>query len=112
MAKSIYDYFHNPKNVSIIEQLIEAGVSPEKPESTSSYKKTGKTAVVTGTLKNFTREQAQEQLRLKGYKVTSSVSSKTDIVVAGENPGSKLDKARALGIKVIDEQGLLDILNN
>jgi hypothetical protein len=65
---------------------------------------------VTGTLEKFTREEAQEQLKLKGYKVTSSLSKKTDLLVAGKNPGSKLDKANALGIKVIDEQGLLDIL--
>ena len=73
---------------------------------------TGKTAVVTGTLENFTREEAQEKLRLKGYKVTSSVSSKTYLVVAGKNPGSKIDKARSFGIKVIDEQEFLDILRD
>ncbi len=112
MAKSIFDYFHNPKNVSVIEQLIEAGVTPEKTVSVSSDKNTGKTAVVTGTLEKFTRQEAEEKLKLKGYKVTSSVSKKTDLVVAGQNPGSKLDKAIALGIKVIDEQEFLDILNS
>ena len=112
MAKSIFEYFHNPKNVSVIEELLEEGISPEKPQKVSSDKNIDQTAVVTGTLENFTREQAQEQLRLRGYKVTWSVSSKTDLVVAGKNPGSKLDKARALGIKVIDEEEFLDILKS
>ncbi|MBN1975083.1 MAG: NAD-dependent DNA ligase LigA [Sedimentisphaerales bacterium] len=110
MAASIFEYFHNTKNVSVIEELLAAGVAPEKPKSASSDKNIDKTAVVTGTLENFTREQAQEQLRLKGYKVTSTVSAKTALVVAGKNPGSKLDKAKSLGVKVIDEQEFLDIL--
>jgi DNA ligase (NAD+) len=110
VAKSIYEYFHNSKNVSIINKLLEAGVTPEKPLKASSDKNADKSAVVTGTLDNFTREQAQEQLRLKGYKVTLSVTKKTNLVLAGKNPGSKLDKAIALGIKVIDEQEFLDIL--
>jgi DNA ligase (NAD+) len=110
VAKSIYEYFHNSKNLSIIEQLLEAGIAPEKPSKISSDKNAGMSAVVTGTLDKFTREQAQEQLRLKGYKVTSSVTKKTNLVLAGKNPGSKLDKAIALGIKVIDEQEFLNIL--
>ena len=66
--------------------------------------------MVTGTLENFTREEAQEKLRLKGYKVTSSVSSKTDIVVAGKNPGSKLDKALQFGVKIIKEEDFIKML--
>ncbi len=112
LPKSIFEYFHDAKNLLVIDKLVKAGVNPEKSKKVSSDKKTGKTAVVTGTLEKFTREEAQEQLRIKGYKVASSVSSKTSLVVAGKNPGSKLDKARTLGIKIIDEQEFLDILNS
>lgn len=112
VAKSIFEYFHDEKNISVINNLLAAGLSPQKPEPVSSKKSTGLTAVVTGTLEKFTREEAQEQLKLKGYKVTSTVSKKTSLLVAGKNPGSKFDKANALGIKVVDEQGLLDILGS
>jgi DNA ligase (NAD+) len=111
-AKSIFEYFQNEKNISVIKQMLDSGIKPEKPVRVSSDKIIEKTVVLTGTLENFTREQAQEQLRLKGYKVTSSVSASTDLVIAGKDPGSKLDKARALGIKVIDEQEFLDILKS
>ena len=112
IPSSIYEYFHDEKNLAVINKLLEAGLAPEKPAPVSSKKSTGLTAVVTGTLEKFTREEAKEQLKLKGYKVTATVSKKTNLLVAGKNPGSKLDKANALGIKVIDEQGLLDILNS
>jgi DNA ligase (NAD+) len=109
---SIFEYFQNPKNISIIDNLLNAGVTPKKTKKASSDKITGKTVVITGTLENFTRQQVEEKLKLKGYKVTSSVSKKTDFVLAGENPGSKLEKALSLGIKVIDEKEFLDILKS
>ena len=112
MAKSIYEYFQDAKNISIINQFLAAGVTLEKPAKASSDKITEKTAVITGTLENLTRQQAEEKLKLKGYKVTSSVSKKTDFVLAGKNPGSKLEKALSLGIKVIDEKEFLDILRS
>ena len=110
MAKSIYEYFQDEKNLSIINQFLAAGITLEKPEKASSDKITGGAVVITGTLENFTRQQAEEKLKLKGYKVTSSVSRKTKFVLAGKNPGSKLEKARSLGIKIIDEREFLDIL--
>ncbi|MBN2589501.1 MAG: NAD-dependent DNA ligase LigA [Sedimentisphaerales bacterium] len=113
VAKSIFEYFHDEKNISIINQLLDdEKFNLEKPAPVNSKKSTGLTAVVTGTLEKFTREEAKEQLKLKGYKVTSTVSKKTSLLVAGKNPGSKLDKANALGIKVVDEQGFLDILGS
>jgi DNA ligase (NAD+) len=112
MAKSIYEYFQDEKNISVIKQFLDTGVTLEKPAKASSDKISGRTVVITGTLENFTRQQVEEKLKLEGYKVTSSVSKKTDFVLAGKNPGSKLEKALSLGVKVIDEKEFLDILNN
>jgi DNA ligase (NAD+) len=71
----------------------------------------GKTFVLTGTLPDLTREQASERIQAAGGRVTSSVSKKTDYVVAGENAGSKLTKAESLGVPVLDEPGLLGLLD-
>ena len=72
----------------------------------------GKTFVLTGTLPGLTREEATERILGQGGKVTTSVSKKTDYVVAGSSPGSKLEKAERLGVAVIDEAGLLDLLSD
>ena len=110
MAKSIFEYFNDPENHSVIEKLIAAGVKPEQPKIRRSDKLTGKTIVVTGTLENFSRQQAEQAIRQAGGKATGSVSKKTDFVLAGENPGSKLDKARKLGIEVIDEKQFMRMI--
>jgi DNA ligase (NAD+) len=110
MAKSIYEYFHDPENQSVIEKLLAAEVKPERPGTQRSEKLAGKTIVVTGTLENFSRQQAEQAIKQAGGKSTSSVSKKTDFVLAGENPGSKLDKARKLGIEVIDEKRFLEMI--
>ena len=110
MAKSIYEYFRDPENSSVIEQLLFAGVKPEQPKTRRSDKLAGKTFVVTGTLENLSRQQAEQAIRQAGGKSSGSVSKKTDFVLAGENPGSKLDKARKLGVEVIDEKQFLKMM--
>jgi DNA ligase (NAD+) len=110
MAESVYEYFRDKKNQTVINGLLAAGVKPERPRAKRSDKLAGKTIVVTGTLKNFTRQQIEQTIRQAGGKASSSVSKKTDFVLAGEEPGSKLDKARQLGVRVIDEKKFLEML--
>ena len=110
MAKSIYEYFRDPENRFVIEKLLAAGVKPEQPKTRRSDKLAGKTIVVTGTLDNLSRQQAEQAIRQAGGKSSSSVSKKTDFVLAGENPGSKLERARKLGVEVIDEKQFLKMI--
>jgi DNA ligase (NAD+) len=111
VAESIYEYFHNDRNIEIIKGLLSTGVKPELPKKAKTKGKlAGKTIVVTGTLENFSRQQIEEAIRNAGGKAVSSVSKNTNFVLAGENPGSKLDKAKQLGIKVIDEREFLKII--
>ncbi len=111
VAESIYEYFHNDRNIAVIKQLLSAGIKPEPPKKTRAKGKlAGKTIVVTGTLENFTRQQAEQAIKNAGGKATGSVSKKTDFVLAGEKPGSKLDKARKLGVKVISEKEFMNML--
>ncbi|MBN2316906.1 MAG: NAD-dependent DNA ligase LigA [Sedimentisphaerales bacterium] len=110
MAQSICEYFSDPENRSVIDQLIKAGVKPEPPETRRSTKLAGKTFVVTGTLENFTRQQAEQAIRQAGAKASSSVSKKTDFVLAGENAGSKLDKAQKLGVEIITEEQFMEMI--
>ncbi|MFZ0034901.1 MAG: NAD-dependent DNA ligase LigA [Sedimentisphaerales bacterium] len=111
VSESIYEYFHNERNIAVIKELLSAGVKPELPKKARAKGKlAGKTIVVTGTLQNFSRQQIEEAIRNAGGKTTSSVSKKTDFVLAGEEPGSKLDKAQKLGVKVIGEKQFLDMI--
>jgi DNA ligase (NAD+) len=111
VAESIYEYFHNDRNIAVIKELLSAGVRPELPKKAKAKGKlAGKTIVVTGTLKNFTRQQAEQAVKDAGGKVSSSVSKNTDFVLAGENSGSKLDKALKLGVEVINEKQFLAML--
>ena len=110
MAKSIYEYFRDFENRSVIDQLLTARVNPEQPKTRRSDKLAGKTIVVTGTLENLSRQQIKQAIRQAGGKSSSSVSKKTDFVLAGENPGSKLEKARKLGVEVIDEKQLMEMM--
>lgn len=113
VAKHISQFFAQPHNIEVIEQLLEAGITwpaiEQADESQLSLK--GQTWVLTGTLTQLNRNDAKAQLQALGAKVAGSVSKNTDCVVAGEAAGSKLAKAQELGVKVIDEQGLLDLLN-
>jgi DNA ligase (NAD+) len=111
VAESVYGFFHNDKNVAVIKELLAAGVKLELPKKAKPKGKlAGKTIVVTGTLANFSREQAEEAIRQAGGKAGSSVSKATDFVLAGENPGSKLDKAHQLSVKVISEKEFMEML--
>jgi DNA ligase (NAD+) len=112
MAKSVYEYFRDSENQSVIDQLLAAGLNPELPAPVQrSEKLTGKTIVVTGTLENFSRQQAEQAIRQAGAKASSSVSKKTDFVLAGENAGSKLDKAKKLGVEVINEEQFMQMIS-
>jgi len=110
MAESVYEYFREPRNRVVIDQMLFVGVKPRQPRAQRSSKLTGKTIVVTGTLENFTRQQIEQTIRQAGAKTSSSLSKKTDFVLAGENPGSKLDKARKLGVEVINEKQFMELL--
>jgi DNA ligase (NAD+) len=111
MAKSVYEYFRDPNNRSVVEQLLDAGVKLQRAAGLRrSDKLAGKTIVVTGELENFTRQQVEQEIKQAGGKPSSSVSKKTDFVLAGKDAGSKLDKALKLGVKVISEQDFLRML--
>ncbi|NPV56206.1 MAG: NAD-dependent DNA ligase LigA [Anaerolineae bacterium] len=107
IAGAIVDWFSQPANRQVLAKLQAAGVTPRQVGAArASNALNGATFVVTGTLPGFTRDGVREFIQSNGGKVTDSVSSKTDFLVVGENPGSKLEKARALGVKVLDENSL------
>ena len=111
VATSIIEYFEDSDNLNNIEKLFEAGVTINKVESVSENATfTNKTVVLTGSLSNFTRPDLTKLLLSMGANVTSSVSKKTDIVIAGTEAGSKLDKAKELNIRIIEEPELMEIL--
>lgn len=112
IAKSVHEFFSIPENVAVIERLRQAGVmlEEEKPENELPQTLVGLTFVLTGTLEHFTRDEAGAQLKAMGAKVSGSVSKKTSFVVAGEAAGSKLTKAESLGVPVLDETALQQIL--
>jgi len=112
IAESVYEYFRDPEHRAVVQELLEAGLKPEPSRKRSRGSLAGRTVVVTGTLKNFTRQQVQQAIKDAGGKPSSAVSGKTDFVLAGENPGSKLEKARKLGVKVIDEQQFLKMIKD
>jgi DNA ligase (NAD+) len=113
MAQSIRLFFDSTENQALIENLISHGVNIQG----ISKQKTGgplqgKTFVLTGTLEHFTRERAGEEIEIRGGKVTNSVSKKTDFVVAGADPGSKIDKAQALGVRIIGEEEFRELISD
>jgi len=113
IAKSIVDWFRRPVNQEFLKKLREAGVWPteQKPsEIREEQPLAGLTFVVTGTLKEFTRDGIKSYLESLGAKVTDSVSKNTSYLLVGENPGSKLEKARQLGVKLISEEELKQII--
>ncbi|HQT00491.1 MAG: DNA ligase (NAD(+)) LigA [Hydrogenophilales bacterium 16-64-46] len=113
VAASILQFFAEPHNLDVVRRLREAGVN--WPESSGLQQSTGrlagKTLVLTGTLPGLTRDAARDRIEAAGGKVAGSVSKKTDFLVAGEDAGSKLAKAHALGVMILDEAGLLAMLD-
>jgi len=111
MITSLCDYIERAENRKVMNELISLGIEGKK--ETMQHEGghlIDKTIVITGTFKNFRRQQIEEAIRKAGAKVTSSVSKNTDFVLAGDNPGSKLDKAHQLQVKVIDENEFLRLL--
>jgi DNA ligase (NAD+) len=110
IADSISAFFSQERNLAIIDKLRAAGVDPKEAPKAAGGPLDGKTFVLTGTLESWSRSEATRAIEERGGKVTSSVSKKTDYVVAGANPGSKLDKATHFGVEVLDEGGLENLL--
>jgi DNA ligase (NAD+) len=110
VADSIREWFSNKINTDFVDSLIRFGVNIKNPTKTTSNKLEGKVFVLTGEISSMGRDEAKDKIRDFGGKVSSSVSSKTDYVVAGDNPGSKYNKAKDLGVKIIDEKELLKLL--
>jgi len=106
IAESIAEFFSNPANRKLVERLGEAGLAFKGQKKERGTKLAGKTFVLTGTLAKYTRDEAKKMIEDAGGKVTGSVSNKTDYVVAGADAGSKLDKAKELGVSVIDEKAM------
>lgn len=110
-ATAIVEFFSNEKNIELIEKLKNAGLKTNSSAEPRKETLSGLTFVLTGTLPTMTRDEATELIKKNGGKVSSSVSKKTSYVVAGEEAGSKLTKATALGVPVIDEDKLKSMLN-
>jgi DNA ligase (NAD+) len=112
VARQIWSFVQNPQNRSAIQRLLDAGIAPEpEAEVASKGPFAGKTVVLTGTMTGYTREDAKAEIERRGGRVSGSISKKTDLLVAGEDAGSKLKKAQELGVRVVDENGFRELLN-
>jgi DNA ligase (NAD+) len=111
IAQSIVEFFQEPKNRALVKQLQDLGLRLTGTRKERGTKLAGKTFVLTGTLAHFTRDEAKKLIEHAGGRVSGSVSKKTDFVVAGADAGSKLDRAEELGVKVIGEKGMQDLLS-
>ncbi len=106
------NFFSDKHNLNIIDRLKKHGLNFESEKKvTKDNFFTSKTFVLTGSLSTFSREEAGDRITALGGKVTSSVSKKTDYVIAGENPGSKIDKANNLGVKILSEDEFMKLLD-
>jgi DNA ligase (NAD+) len=111
VAEAIAEFFAAKRNRELVERLRKAGLTFTAEKKVTSSQLEGLTFVLTGTLPTLTREEAKEKIESAGGKVSGSVSKKTSFVVAGDEAGSKLDKAQSLGVKVLDEARLLEMLS-
>jgi len=113
VAQSIYNFFHNPKNLRVLEKLKRGGVIfPVEKAEVKEEPLAGKSFVLTGTLGSFTRDQAQKIVEDMGGRVASSVSKKTDFVIVGKDPGSKYDDALRLGVKILNENDFKNMMGS
>jgi DNA ligase (NAD+) len=115
VASSVHQWFHEPRNLQLLERLAQAGVQMESAANSGeqvSRTFEGKTFVITGSFSSMKRDEIKEFIELRGGRASSSVSKKTDYVVAGEDPGSKLTKAQELKVKIIDLDALLAMENS
>ena len=114
VAQSLHQFFQEDENKVIINNIIEFGVKwdDQAQNVTNDQKLNQQTFVVTGTLENFSRDEIKELIENNGGKVSGSVSKKTSYVIIGDNPGSKADKAAELGVKIINEKQLMELLND
>ncbi len=111
VAESVTGYFNSEQNRKMIEDLREEGLNFEKKETSGDASLEGLTFVLTGSLSDFTRTRASEEIEKRGGKVTSAVSGNTDYLVVGDSPGSKLEKARSLGTEILDEKEFKALLD-
>ena len=109
VAESVYNYFHDKENVKLIDDLLEAGVRISEEKKVSKKLKE-LSFVLTGTLQTLSRDEAKEKIRALGGNISSSVSKSTSYVIAGEKPGSKFEKAKELGVKIVDEEEFLEMI--
>ncbi len=111
VAESIYDWFKDSSNKKLIDDLLSNGVKIESQKSkVKNQKFYGKTFVLTGTLETMSRDAAEDQIRNNGGKISSSVSKNTNYVIVGKEPGSKYNKAKELGVKILDEKEFINLL--
>ena len=110
VAESLYDYFHNDKNIEQLLKMHKLGVNIIFKDLSASKKLDGKTFVLTGSLDKLTRDDAKDKIRSLGGNISSTVSKNTDYVVFGKKPGSKYEKAKKLGVKTVDESSFLKIV--
>ena len=110
VAKSVHDWLQEKSNQKFLEKLLKAGVKPKNPPKKEKGKLVDKTFVFTGTLESIERELAKEKVRALGANVSESVSIKTTFVVVGKEPGSKAEKAKKLGVKILDEKEFLELI--
>ena len=108
VARSIVEWFQKPRNIEIIHDFTDLGIHPQKDDTPKGSALAGSIVVVTGSLKSMSRKEAHDIIEREGGTIGSSVTKKTSFIVAGEEAGSKLDKAKKLGITIIDEDGFLE----
>jgi len=112
VADSVYRYFRDAKNIGFIRRLLDAGIVIEREKAKKGGKFEGKKIAVTGTLESLSRQEVKDLIRREGGDWVSSVSKQTDMVVAGENPGTKFETAKKLGVKIVNEDEFRKIIGS